>query len=164
MAIQDTFTQILGKKGAKFAIPVSSIIRLPMVNNASVGSQIKYYRELKGITQEELGKAVGISKYTIRRIENQEMLLVNLPLLDKLVAYLEIKDKINYEDDYLRFIKNNPVSQIKAYRKKKNITMYQLSIILNTSYGTVKRWESGKQTISRKCFERLKELFTSDVL
>lgn len=156
--------QILGKKGAKFAIPVSSIIRLPMVNNASVGSQIKYYRELKGMTQEELGNAVGTSKHTIRRIENQEMLLVNLPLLDKLIAYLDIKDKINYEDDYLMFIKNNPVSQIKAYRKKKNITMYQLSIILNTSYGTVKRWESGKQTISRKSFERLKELFTSDVL
>lgn len=164
VAIKGTFTRIFGEKGSRFAIPVSDIIRLPMVNNAFLGSQIKYYRELKGITQEELGKAVGISKYTIRRIENQEMLLVNLPLLDKLITYLDIADKITYEDDYLRFIKNNPVSQIKAYRKKKNITMYQLSEILNTSYSTVKKWESGKQTISRKCYERLKKLLTSDVL
>lgn len=164
VAIHDTFTQILSKKGTRFAISVSDIIRLPMVNNASVGSQIKFYRELKGLTQEELGKAVGITRYTIRRIENQEILLVNLPLLDKLITYLEIEDKINYGDDYLVFIKNNPASQIRAYRKKKNITMYQLSVLLNTSYTTVKRWEYGKSIISRKCYERFKELLTSDFL
>ncbi len=130
----------------------------------SLGSQIKYYRSFKGISQEELAKAVGVSKFTVMRIENNEMLLVNLELLDKLISYLDIEDRISYEDDYIEFIKNNPAEQIRAYRKKKNITMYQLSELLNTAYSTVKHWENGTCVISRKCYERLKQLITDDVL
>ena len=163
VAIRDTFSTIFDEKGARFTIPVSSIMRLPMlVDNSSIGQQIKYYRELKGLTQEELGKAIGITKHTIRRIENQEMLLVNLPLLDKLITYLNIKNKINYTDDYIKFLMNNPAIQIQNYRKTKNITMYELSKILDTSYSTIKRWENGKSIISRKCYEKLKKLFIAD--
>ncbi len=139
------------------------MLKLPSTD-MSLGSQIKYYRSFKGISQEELAKAVGVSKFTVMRIENNEMLLVNLALLDKLISHLDIEDKISYEDDYIEFIKNNPAEQIRAYRKKKNITMYQLSELLNTAYSTVKHWENGTCVISRKCYERLKQLITDDVL
>ncbi len=142
---------------------MSSVLKLPSTD-MSLGSQIKYYRSFKGISQEELAKAVGVSKFTVMRIENNEMLLVNLALLDKLISHLDIEDKISYEDDYIEFIKNNPAEQIRAYRKKKNITMYQLSELLNTAYSTVKHWENGTCVISRKCYERLKQLITDDVL
>ncbi len=128
----------------------------------TLGGQIKYYRCLKGMTQEELGKEVGMTKWGIRHVENDEMRLVNLPLLDKLVACLEIENKINYEDNYIEFIKNNPADKIRSYRIKKNITMYQLSELLNTAYSTVKKWENGTCVISRKCYERLMELFNED--
>lgn len=133
------------------------MLRLPE-KGTSFGSQIKYYRVLKGMNQEELAKAVGMTKHGIRHIENDEMRLVNLSLLDKLVAYLNIEDKIQY-DDYIQFIKNNPAAQIKAYRKKKNITMYELSNLLNTDYTTVKRWEGGKSVLSKESYKKLMELF-----
>lgn len=132
--------------------------------NMSLGSQIKYFRELKGITQEELGTAVGMTKYAIRNIENNEMRLVNLTLLDKLIDYLDIQDKIQYEDEYIRFIKNNPIAVIKDYRKRNNLTQYQLSKLLNTGDGTVKQWETGRCVISRNSYEKIKKLFTEDSL
>lgn len=153
---------ILKEKGAFLSIPVSSVIKLPEMT-MSLGGQIKYYRKLKGLSQEELGEAVGITKFGIRHIENDELLLVNLSLVDKLVAYLGIEDKVYY-DDYIKFIKNNPAAQLKAYRKKKNITMYQLSELMNTAYGTVKKWENNKSVISRSSYQKLMELFNEDSL
>ena len=145
------------KKGHSLSIPVSLMFRLPD-KDSSLGSQIKYYRVLRRMTQEELGEAIGMTKHAIRHIENDEMLLVNLSLVDKLVSCLDIEDKIQY-DDYIQFIKNNPAAQMKAYRKKKNITMYELSKLLNINYTTVKRWEGGKSVLSRESFKRLMELF-----
>ena len=163
VAIQYTFNRILGEKGVNLTIPVSLAVKLP-AKHMTIGSQIKYFRSFKGLTQEELAKAVGMSRDSIMHIENDEMLLVNISLLDKLVSYLGIENKINYEDEYIEFIKNNPADQIRAYRKNKNITMYELSKILNTAYSTVKKWENGKCVISRKCYERFKKLLTDDVL
>lgn len=130
----------------------------------SLGSQIKYFRELKGITQEELGAVVGMSKFTIQRIENKEIKLVNFELLDKLIDYLGIQDKIQYEDEYIRFIKRNPIAVIKDYRKRNNLTQYQLSKLLNVGDGTVKQWETGRHVISRNSYEKIKQLFTEDFL
>lgn len=138
--------------------------RLPSLpeKGTSFGSQIKYYRVLKGLTQAELGKAVGRTESGIKNIENGEMKLVNLALIDKLVSSLQIEDKIDYDDDYIKFIKNNPVAQIKAYRKKKNITTFELSKLLKIDHSAVKRWEQGKSMLSRTSFERLMELFNED--
>lgn len=130
----------------------------------SIGSQIKYFRELKGITQEELGTVVRMSKFTIQRIENKEIQLVNFELLDKLIDYLGIQDKIRYEDEYIKFIKNNPIALIKDYRKRNNLTQYQLSKLLNVGDGTVKQWETGRCVISRNSYEKIKQLFTEDFL
>lgn len=162
-AIQHTFFTIFGTKGLQFATSASSVYRLPAMD-MSLGSQIKYFRELKGITQEELGTAVGMTKYAIRNIENNEMRLVNLSLLDKLIDCLGIQDKIRYEDEYIRFIKNNPIALIKDYRKRNNLTQYQLSKLLNVGDGTVKQWETGRCVISRNSYEKIKKLFTEDFL
>lgn len=162
-AIQHTFSALFGKKGLQFATSATSVYRLPAMD-MSLGSQIKYFRELQGITQEELGTAVGMTKYAIRNIENNEMRLVNLSLLDKLIDYLGIQDKIRYEDEYIRFIKNNPIALIKDYRKRNNLTQYQLSKLLNVGDGTVKQWETGRCTISRNSYEKIKKLFTEDFL
>lgn len=44
-------------------------------NMENLGKKIKYYRKAKNISIEELGKAVGKSKTTISRYENNEILL-----------------------------------------------------------------------------------------
>lgn len=126
---------------------------------STFGSQIKYYRVLNGMTQAELGKAVGRTESGIKNIENGEMKLVNLALIDKLISSLQIEDKIDYDDDYIQFIKNNPVAQIQAYRKKKNITTFELSKLLKIDRSAVKKWEDGKSVLSRTSFEKLMELF-----
>ncbi len=111
------------------------------------------------MTQAELGKAVGRSESAIKHIETGEMKLVNLALMDKLVSTLQIEDKMDYDDDYIQFIKNNPAAQIKAYRKKKNITTCELSKRLKLDHSAVKKWEDGKSVLSRTSYEKLLELF-----
>lgn len=115
------------------------------------------------MNQEELAKAVGMTKHGIRHIENDEMRLVNLSLLDKLVAYLNIEDKIQY-DDYIQFIKNNPAAQIKAYRKQEHLTMYELAKRMNVAYSTVKKWESNQSVMSRSSYQKFVELVNADSL
>ena len=111
------------------------------------------------MTQAELGKIVGRTEAGIKNIENGEMKLVNLAFIDKLVSALQIEDKIEYHDDYIEFIKNNPATQIQAYRKRKNITIAKFSKLLNTERSVVRKWEQGKTVLSRASYEKLMELF-----
>lgn len=128
-----------------------------------MGSQMKYFRMLKGISQEELGKAAGITKHAIRHIENGELRLVNLSLVDKLVAYLGIEEQVEY-DDYIRFIKKNPAAKLKAYRKQEHLTMYELAKRMNVAYSTVKKWESSQSVMSRSSYQKFVELVNADSL
>ena len=41
------------------------------VHSSNLHNHIKYYRELRGLTQTDLGKLVGLSKASISKLENQ---------------------------------------------------------------------------------------------
>ena len=130
--------------------------------NCTLGEQIRYYRKVKGLTQLEVGQALGVSKECIRHVENDEVKLFKTELIKKILFYLEAQDKIQYNDDYIEFIIKNPIAQINEYRKKEGITIYELSLRIETGYSVVKRWISGKNTISRKKYEILKNLIYSN--
>ncbi len=57
----------------------------------TVGARILYYRRLKGYTQEDLAKKVGISKSYLSKIEHGHYPgCVSLPILYKLAEELDI--------------------------------------------------------------------------
>lgn len=131
---------------------------IPLNKRSSIGEQIKYYRIYNRITQEELSNKLSISKYSIMHLENDNVLLYNLDIVKPIIDELNIKNKIIINDDYLKFILNNPSEVIKQYRKKNNFTRYELAIKIDVMLCTIKKWETNKSVISRKNFNKLKEL------
>ncbi|WDV48144.1 helix-turn-helix transcriptional regulator [Clostridiaceae bacterium M8S5] len=90
----------------------------------TVGSKIKYYRLLKGKTQEALSNLTGIDRTTIIRYENNQ-LLHSLELCNKIAEALCINPFPLY-DDYLAFIASDFGGKIKKFRKSKNLTQKEL--------------------------------------
>lgn len=51
-------------------------------NIANLGKKIRYFRKAKNISMEELGNAIGKSKATVNRYENNEILLDFLTVIE----------------------------------------------------------------------------------
>lgn len=97
-----------------------------MISKKEIGIQIKKYRERLGLTQQELGKLIGVTHTTINRIESGkqnvrlEILLraadalkipaYNLFSTKPLIEYIQIKDK--YE---ITSIRPDDFEQIKLF-------------------------------------------------
>ena len=130
--------------------------------NSSVGEQIKHYRQLKGIQQKDIAKYINIDRYTMHQIENYEYKqLSNIKYIKEVLNYLDISDKIIWNDKYLEFICLNKQPEIKEFRMKYNISLQDLSTMLNVGISTLKQWEKNTSRISRKNFEKYMQIKTS---
>lgn len=56
----------------------------------TVGDRIKYYRELKGMTQVTLGKLVGVGHPTISKWENNKLTYISWDRIYQIAAVLEV--------------------------------------------------------------------------
>ena len=64
-----------------------------------IGGRIKYYRTLKGLTQEQLGKKVGITAKYLSRIERGHYpKSVSFPTFMRIIEMLGIKLSKFFED------------------------------------------------------------------
>lgn len=61
-----------------------------MANPIEIGKRIKLAREIKGITQEQLGKEVGMNKSTIQRYETGQVSKIKLPVIESLAKCLDV--------------------------------------------------------------------------
>lgn len=138
---------------------------LPVIDineNSSVGEQIKHYRQLKGIQQKDIAKYINIDRYTMHQIENYEYKqLSNIKYIKEVLNYLDISDKIIWNDKYLEFICLNKQPEIKEFRMKYNISLIDFSNMLKVTQNTLKNWESNKTIISRKFFIKYQEVKSS---
>lgn len=66
---------------------------------------IKKYRREKGLTQEQLAEALGISTRQLQRVENKEK-EISMALFRKIVKILDFSDK-----DIVDFIKDSSVGK-----------------------------------------------------
>lgn len=129
--------------------------------NSTIGEQLKYYRKYNNMSLTDLSKKLGISKYSIMHLENDDILLYNLDIIKAIIEEFNIKNKIKINDSYLEFLLDNPSEFIKEYRKKDNLTRYELAKKLDVMLCTIKKWEIGKTVISRKNYYKIKELIIS---
>jgi len=158
----DIFSKMARTCCLQYTIPVCEIRKTTDIHrNSNLGEQIKHFRLLAGLTQEELGQAIGTTKNSLRHLENKKLLLLDMKLLGSVCAYLKIEDKIKYNDDYIEFVMKNPTAQINDYREREGISVYELSLRLNCDYSSAKNWASGKRLISRKKYEVLKKLMSA---
>lgn len=109
------------------------------------------------IKQTDLGEKLNFHRSTLNHLENKDIKLVNVKLIKGIIEELNIKDKININDDYIAFLLDNPCESIIKARKKTKLSRQAFADLLGVSDTSVRRWELGDTHISRKKYERLKE-------
>lgn len=87
-----------------------------------MGEQIKYYRSVDDIKQTDLGIKLNFHRSTLNHLENKDMKLINVELIKGIIDKLDIKDKININDDYIAFLLDNPCEKIINLRKRKKLS------------------------------------------
>ncbi|WP_411680405.1 XRE family transcriptional regulator [Clostridium thailandense] len=129
------------------------------LNTSTVGEKIKYHRLLKGWSQFELAKRLGLTekqgRYLIKDYETRG--LYPPPELSvKLARIFEIGTKYFY-DDYYEFLDSNYSYTILNWRKNNNLTVAAAATKINVNYVTWSSWENGKK-INRGNYNKLKIL------
>lgn len=59
-------------------------------NKITIGLRIKQIREEKGLTQEELGKLLGMHKSTVQRYESAKIEKIKLPVIEAMAQILDV--------------------------------------------------------------------------
>ncbi|MEH2949515.1 helix-turn-helix transcriptional regulator [Sporofaciens sp. JLR.KK001] len=60
------------------------------MTNAEIGSRIKYARDLKDATLEDIAKKVGVTKSTIQRYEAGKISAIKIPVVDAIAIALNV--------------------------------------------------------------------------
>lgn len=158
VAINNLFIKLQDKFETKVKIDVFADWKVPEYNpNSSIGKQIQYFRRKQHIRQVDLANKLNCDRGVIFNIENKEYKLVNINLLKNILKELDIENKININDEYIKFLMNNPKDTIKNIRENKKMTRQQFADFLGIQMSVIKNWEIGKAQPTRKSFEKIKK-------
>ena len=103
-----------------------------------------------------LAEKIGLSRHAIMYYENGKT-EPSLDDLKKMAAALDVKvDKLY--DDYYRFLDYPYYVKIKEVRTEHKMTQAKFGELLGVTPTAVKRWEWGKNKVSREIWEKLKAL------
>ncbi len=157
VSISKLFDKLKDKLETEITLKTHAKWKIPQIDeNSTLGQQIKYYRRLANIKQNDLSLKLGYPATALKHIENMEMKLIDVNLIRSVIKELDIEDKIAITDDYIAFLLDNPSKKILELRKKLNLTQPKFAKLLHVSVTSVKRWEYGNNYISREMYERLK--------
>lgn len=106
-----------------------------------------------------MAKALNIGYNTILRIENdnfnRKLNHQSIIILNKIIDYMDIRDKLNFSNnDYLDFILNKQSSIIAELKEK--IGRIKLAKELKVSADSVTRWINNEVVISKENYDKLK--------
>lgn len=124
--------------------------------------QLQYYRRIQNIRVKDMAKVLNIGYNTIWRIEeksdeNYNLNHKNIEIINKIIDYLNIRNKIDFSKfEYIDFILNKQVSILielrKLYKRK------ELANILDVTPDTITRWIDGKIVISKENYFKIKKM------
>ncbi len=158
VAISDLFYKLRDTLEVEMTLKTNTRRKLKPINeNSTIGEQIKYYRVLQDIKQEDLCQKLGVTREALFHIENRDMKLVDIKLLESIIKELKIEDKLVINDDYIEFLLNDPCKKIKYIRKQMNLSLVSFADMLQVSDTSVRRWENGNCHISREKYNKLKK-------
>lgn len=136
-----------------------------------IGEYIKELRQSKGLSQEELGKIVGVQRAAVQKWENGTVTNLKRETIKKLADYFDVEPASFIIED-IAFVENPPIifgERLKEIRKKKNITLEILAEEYNKRYngslskGTLSKYENGKQQPMISVVDNLAELLDVSV-
>ena len=117
---------------------------------------MRYYRHLKGMTQEQLAEATGFFKTTIYRYENGQS-PCGLEACECIASALGIEKSLLY-DDYLLFISDGYGNKVKEIRNHMGLTQAKFATLLGVWPKTVRGWENEMSIHFRKNVEAMMAL------
>ena len=107
-------------------------------------------RQSNGLTQDEMGKILGVKRVAVSQWENTKE-IIPLDKLNMYSNYFEVSlDYLTGLDDNKRIIKRNDLNKniignnLKLLRKELKLTQKDLAEVLNTSHSTISAYEAGK--------------------
>ena len=107
-------------------------------------------RQSNGLTQDEMGKILGVKRVAVSQWENIKE-IIPLDKLNMYSNYFEVSlDYLTGLDDNKRIIKRNDLNKniignnLKLLRKELKLTQKDLAEVLNTSHSTISAYEAGK--------------------
>ena len=60
------------------------------MTNTEIGNRIKYARDLRGATLDDIAKKVGVTKSTIQRYENGKINTIKIPVVESIAIALNV--------------------------------------------------------------------------
>ena len=122
-----------------------------MIENIS--DRLRWYRYRKGLLQKEVAEYIGVYRSTYVNYEEQEIESIPISKLEKIAEILEV-DVTELMDEYTLFIYRGQGKEVKARRKKMNMTMEQYAQHLRISLSRLSRWEEEKSQMRRSSWEK----------
>ena len=121
----------------------------------SISSKLKYYRKLNGLTRRQLEIQANIPMNSIKKYEDKNI-YPNKEVSKKLAAFFKLDTKYFYDSMYEEDIDIS--TTLSTFMNNNNLSIKSLVKLINISEETVSSWLSNKQPISRKSYNKLKEL------
>ena len=121
----------------------------------SISSKLKYYRKLNGLTRRQLEIQINIPMNSIKKYEDKNIYPTK-EVSKKLAAFFKLDTKYFYDSMYEEDLDIS--TTLSAFMNNNNLSIKSLVKLINISEETVSSWLSNKQPISRKSYNKLKEL------
>ncbi|MBR1442574.1 MAG: helix-turn-helix transcriptional regulator, partial [Firmicutes bacterium] len=125
-----------------------------LLEEATVGEKIAFYRFKADLTQEELANLLNISVDSVKRYENNKRCLP-LEVANTMAIILNITPNFLY-DEYNLFISYPYSKKMRELRINKGYTRKEFANLLGLNIRTIERWENGTKLIQREYFNLIK--------
>ena len=126
-----------------------------LIKDNSISSKLKYYRKINGLTRRQLEIQANIPINSIKKYEDKNIYPTK-EVSKKLAAFFKLDTKYFYDSMYEEDLDIS--TTLNTFMNNNNLTIRSLSKLINVSEKTVSSWLSNNQPISRKSYNKLKEL------
>ena len=121
----------------------------------SISSRLKYYRKINGLSRRQLEIQANIPMNSIKKYEDKNIYPTKEVSM-KLAVFFKLDTKYFYDSMYEEDLDIS--TTLNTFMNNNNLTIRSLAKLINASTSTVSNWLSNKQPISRKSYNKLKEL------
>lgn len=121
----------------------------------SISSKLKYYRKLNGLTRRQLEIQANIPMNSIKKYEDKNIYPTK-EVSKKLAVFFKLDTKYFYDSMYEEDLGIS--TTLNTFMNNNNLSIKSLVKLITISEKTVSSWLSNNQPISRKSYNKLKEL------
>lgn len=119
--------------------------------------RLRYFRCQRNLHQAEIADYAGIDHSTYIGYEDTSRDSYPLDKLQKIAEFLQV-DIVELLDSYNRFLYEGQGQKVKELRQQKHMTQAEFGALLQTTPGTVKRWEHGQVRMTKRMWKRMQEI------